>query len=120
MLIIDDEPKICEIIAEILLEAGYKVTCFNSGIGVLDFIRHNQVDLLILDIYMPGMDGMSLINEMKYNDINLSIILLTGLYLKPKEKTKLKEEVFAFIDKPVELQSLMNYVKQATAQIHHH
>lgn len=116
ILVVDDEIKICNLIAEILLEKGYVVSCFCNGRDALKYLTKSEVDLLILDIAMPGMNGIELLNKLKSLNIHIPTIILSAYYLKPRRREELEKEVFSFIDKPVDLDKLVESVGQAVSK----
>lgn len=57
ILVVDDEPSNLTMANRILTDAGYRVSCVKSGEAAVKFLKFNAPDLILLDIYMPGMDG---------------------------------------------------------------
>ncbi len=113
IVVVDDEIKICDLIAEILIDQGFIVSCFTNGHDALQFIKKQKVDLIILDLYMPGMNGLELLKQVKQLDKQEEIIILSALSLEPAVKTEIKKQIFQFIDKPVDLINLVNSVNDA-------
>ena len=79
ILIVDDMPLCLETIAEVLRGAKYKVICAASGQAALDILRRERVDLLLLDVLMPGLDGLAVLGVLRKNERwrGLPVILLT-------------------------------------------
>jgi len=113
IIVIDDESKICLLIKEILEECGYKVDCFLNGYDGIQFIYSNPVDLLILDLYMPGIDGIEVLNRLKNMGIDVPTIILTAWNLDHETKAEIEKDVVSIIDKPVELKRLVELVDEA-------
>ena len=113
ILVIDDESKICILIKEILEECGYKVDCFLNGYDGIEFLLSHSVDLLILDLYMPGIDGIEVLNRLKNIDIKIPTMVLTAWNLDAETKADIDKDVLFIIDKPVELKQLVEYVDEA-------
>ena len=80
ILIVDDEPRIRELIRENLQYSGY--TCEEAGDGsaALSLLTGGGYDLVILDLMMPFMDGMTCLREMRTRRINTPVIILTVFY----------------------------------------
>ena len=78
ILIVDDEPRIRDLIREHLQYAGY--TCEEAGDGsaALTALAQGGIDLMILDIMMPFMDGMTCLREMRTRRISTPVIMLTA------------------------------------------
>jgi len=86
ILVVEDEKKIQEIIADYLKKDGYQTFLADDGIDALMILKNNPVDLMILDIMMPNMDGYSVCRGAREIS-NLPIIMLTA---KQEESEKLK------------------------------
>ncbi len=77
ILIVEDEVKIANILKAYLVKAGYKVGCLDRGDAVVPFVRQNQPALILLDIMLPGADGIEVCREIrKFSDI--PIIMITA------------------------------------------
>lgn len=78
ILICDDEPRIRELIKEYLIAAEYEVSEAGDGGGALAQLGNGGIDLVILDVMMPFMDGMSCLKEMRMRNIHTPVIMLTA------------------------------------------
>ncbi|MHC1728638.1 MAG: response regulator [Syntrophobacteraceae bacterium] len=77
ILVVEDEIKIAELLKDYLAKAGYKVTCLDNGDQVVSFVRQNPPALILLDIMLPGKDGIDVCREIR-NFSNLPIIMITA------------------------------------------
>lgn len=77
ILIVEDEPKLCEVMALYLKKENYDVTCVNDGGDAEDIINNSSFDLIILDIMLPGKDGWTLLRKIKSMG-NTPVILTTA------------------------------------------
>ena len=76
LLIVEDEKQICDMVAKNLYAAGYEVDTCYDGKEALESILSENYDLIVLDLNLPGMDGMELLKELrKYNDETKVLIL---------------------------------------------
>ena len=81
LLIVEDEKQICDMVAKSLYAAGYEVDTSYDGKEALESILSENYDLIVLDLNLPGMDGMELLKELrKYNDETKVLILSCLLY----------------------------------------
>jgi excisionase family DNA binding protein len=78
VLIVDDEPGVRDLLSKSLTLAEYDVDVASDGRGALDRIRTHPYDLLIADLKMPGLDGLSVIREVKRFKTDLPVIIITG------------------------------------------
>ena len=67
ILIVDDDLNLCTVLKEELEEVGYNSNFVNSGFEAMDFLKNNQVDLVLLDLKMPAMDGFDVLKEIEQN-----------------------------------------------------
>lgn len=77
ILIIEDEVKIAQLVSDYLHREGFETTMHHSGSGVLDLIKQKDPDLLLLDLMLPGMDGISICKEIRKTS-QMPIIMLTA------------------------------------------
>lgn len=77
VLVVEDERKIAAVLLEYLQGSGYKVTHLERGDGVIDWLAHQSPDLILLDLMLPGKDGLTICSEVRRNSI-VPIIMLTA------------------------------------------
>ena len=73
ILVVDDERQICDLLSEILANAGWRVVAVNNGEEAVEILKNSRPDLIISDIVMPRMDGLELIRYVKGNDVTSQI-----------------------------------------------
>ncbi len=78
ILVVDDEIHICELYKIELEDEGYSVTVVNSGSEALEVVDNNPPDLIVLDVQMPGMDGIETLEKLLGRDKGIPIILNTA------------------------------------------
>ena len=78
LLLVEDETALSEALSEILNQNGYLTDCVSNGVDGLDYIRTGIYDLVLLDIMLPGMDGLSVLKKMRAEKIHTPVILLTA------------------------------------------
>ncbi len=114
ILVVDDEVDICSAVARILQLEGFLIQVANSGDQALKLLRLNHYDLLILDMYMPGLSGLELLQQVEQMHLNLAIIIMTGhKEFKDIITTLNSELVTDFLLKPVNNQEIISAVNHA-------
>lgn len=78
ILVIDDEPLVCEMLQEILLGAGHAVTCAADGRDAQKKMRGKSMDLILTDIFMPEKDGLETIEAFRRSHPEVKIIAISG------------------------------------------
>lgn len=121
ILIVDDEPAIIKILDRCLKLNGYEVISSLGGNGVMDIITSSDcgIDLIIMDMKMPGVNGLDIIIEMRAKKINIPVIIFTGSIDREKHHNEFKELGFDYDDilqKPVDLYVLLDKIKSKLSQ----
>ncbi len=79
ILVVDDEPTIAEVVARYLVRAGYEVRSVSDGVGALEAVDERRPDLVVLDLMLPGIDGLEVMRRIRDRDRDrIAIILLTA------------------------------------------
>ena len=110
VLIIEDEENISEAIQYNLRQNGYQVLTAEDGLKGLGIIENNQVDLLILDIMLPGMDGLDVCKEIRKTS-NMPIIMLTAKIEEYHKVVGLELGADDYVTKPFSMSELLARVK---------
>lgn len=109
VLIVDDEEKIRLMIKEYCLLENYKVLEAENGIEALNIIKNNCIDIIILDIMMPKMDGISVYQEIK--KLNIPTIILSARSDEIDKLNSFELGVDDYVTKPFSLKELMARIK---------
>jgi CheY-like chemotaxis protein len=78
-VVVDDDPSVREVVSRVLEAAGYRIFQVNSGPAALDLLEreHENVELVISDLQMPGMDGAELLRQVSTRWPDLGIVIIT-------------------------------------------
>ncbi|MCB0403143.1 MAG: sigma-54-dependent Fis family transcriptional regulator [Bdellovibrionales bacterium] len=116
ILVVDDEESIREFFEIMLKREGYQVVCAPNGREALDFLRKNQVDLVISDIQMPEVSGMELLVKVKEMDPELPIIMITAFGSTDTAVEAMKLGAHDYIQKPFKLEEVKIVIAHALEQ----
>lgn len=116
VLIIDDEVMICEAIARILARSGYHSLAANTGKTGIALLSQHEVDVILLDLLLPDMDGLDVAREMIAQNTIVPIIIISAFGSIPRAVEATKLGAYYFLEKPLERERLLITVKNALAQ----
>ena len=101
VLVVDDEEGIRDLLSRTLAMADYDVDTTSDGVSALESIRNDGYKLVIADLRMPGMDGLTLIREVKQINPQLPIIIITGYSSESSAIEAVNLGVAGYLTKPV-------------------
>ena len=78
LLIVEDEKELCDTISKSLYESGYEVDTCYDGHEALDYILTEDYDLIVLDLNLPGMDGMDILRELRKENEETKVLILSA------------------------------------------
>lgn len=113
ILVVDDEPDIRELIQDILVDEGYNVATASNGEEARTAFSSQNPSLTLLDIWMPDIDGISLLKEFKKSNVNANIVMMSGhgTIETAVEATRLGAS--DFIEKPLSMAKLLRGIELA-------
>ena len=100
ILVIDDEEVMREVLESVLSSDGHRVTTAESGEEGLALARTTSFDAVVLDVMMPGMDGIETLRELKRLDDDLPVVLVTAFASVETALAAMKRGAFDYITKP--------------------
>ncbi|MFH1258574.1 MAG: response regulator [Elusimicrobiota bacterium] len=110
ILVVDDEPQIRDIIARFLKKGGYQVCLAADGEEAVQALKNERPHLVLLDIRMPKMDGITALKEIKKIDPTVGVIMTTAFQDEEIAKTTIALGACDYICKPLDLFSLENSI----------
>lgn len=116
LLIVDDDPDICLNLTDIFEDMGYTVDTAENGMEALKLARKQLYDVALLDLKMPGMDGLTLYRELKKIRAGTVAIVVSAYTSQDKETEALAAGAWRVLSKPVELTQLLPIVEEAVRQ----
>jgi two-component system nitrogen regulation response regulator NtrX len=113
IMIVDDEPSIRTSLEGVLEDEGYKVISASDGREALKIMEEEMPDLVLLDIWMPGIDGIETLKRMRAIHLGLQVIMISGHGSIETAVTATKLGAFDFIEKPLSLEKTLVTVQNA-------
>src|SRR5689334_147035 len=116
ILIVDDEVDACRNLSDILTDMGYRVDTAYDGPGALELVREHAYDVALLDLKMPGMDGVELYKRIKAMRSGTVAIVVTAFAASKIAQAAIDAGVAEIISKPVDIQHLLRSVDDTLGQ----
>ena len=116
VLLVDDEELFVTALAKRMAKRGLTVDTAPDGNAALDAVRHRSFDAIVLDLAMPGMDGIETLRKLLAINPDLQIILLTGHGSVQTGVDAMKYGAVDFLEKPADFHELLHKIEQAAAQ----
>ncbi len=113
ILIVDDEPGIRHVLEGMLTEEGYKASSVESGEAALKELAQSDIKLVLLDIWMPGQDGMQVLKEIKERFPNVQVIMMSGHASIATAVKATQLGAADFLEKPLDSEGTLRVIKNA-------
>jgi two-component system nitrogen regulation response regulator NtrX len=116
ILIVDDEPGVRSALSGVLRDEGYEVDAAESGEACLERLARQVYDVVVLDIWLPGMDGLATLTRMRERQIDAQVVIISGHGNVESAVRAIKMGAFDFVEKPLSLEKTVLVVRNALRQ----
>ncbi|HKH73208.1 MAG TPA: sigma-54 dependent transcriptional regulator [Vicinamibacterales bacterium] len=116
ILIVDDEPGVRSALSGVLRDEGYEVDAADSGEACLERLARQAYDVVVLDIWLPGMDGLATLSRMRERQIDSQVVIISGHGNVESAVRAIKMGAFDFVEKPLSLEKTVLVVRNALRQ----
>jgi UDP-3-O-[3-hydroxymyristoyl] N-acetylglucosamine deacetylase len=116
VLVVDDEVSVVQSITGVLEDEGFQVASAKSGKEAIEIFQQEKPDVTLVDIWMPGMDGMEVLKRLKGISSDCPVIMISGHATISTAMTAVKLGAFDFIEKPLSLDLLLQTIHRALDQ----
>jgi len=116
-LVVDDEREFAQTLSDRLIMRDVGSAVAYDGESALDLVSKDEPEIMILDIKMPGINGIEVLRRVKQTNPDIQVIILTGHGTKADRELCIKLGAFAFLEKPVKLEVLSATIKNAKDKI---
>jgi signal transduction histidine kinase/CheY-like chemotaxis protein len=117
ILVVDDESIVVSLVRDALEEEGYAIECASSASEALAVLQAKEIDLVVTDIRMPGMNGIEMVKKARAYRPDMGVIFMTGYANLNSAKDAIKQGAFDYILKPFELDEIRRAVKSAIQKL---
>ena len=104
ILIVDDEPGVRSALSGVLRDEGYNVDAVDSGEACLDRLSRRVFDVVVLDVWLPGMDGLATLARIRERQVDAQVVLISGHGNIESAVRAIKMGAFDFVEKPLSLE----------------
>ena len=112
VLVVDDDPDIRGLLADALAQWGYEIVPAADGVEAVALVQHRLFDAALVDIWMPGMDGLQLLEQIKHHDPTIEVVMMTGDPMVTTAVQALKSGAYDYLVKPLNLDELQHLMSQ--------
>jgi len=116
ILIVDDEPGVRSALSGVLRDEGYTVDAVPSGEACLERLARGPVDLIVLDVWLPGMDGLATLARLRERQVDAQVVLISGHGNIESAVRAIKLGAFDFVEKPLSIEKTVLVVRNALHQ----
>jgi DNA-binding NtrC family response regulator len=111
ILVVDDEESILKFFQRVLKKEEYTVFTADNGKEALELVNRKRPDLVILDLKMPGMNGIEILRQIKRIDENIEVIMITGYGTMKTARIAMRLGAYDYITKPFDVNYIMALIK---------
>ena len=115
ILIVDDEKNIVSSLQEILNDEGYDIVTAEDGLDALEMVQAEPPDLVLLDIWIPGMDGIEVLQAIKTYHPEIEVLVMSGHGTIDTAVKATKLGAYDFIEKPFSVDALLETIASVLA-----
>ncbi|MBD3256956.1 response regulator [candidate division GN15 bacterium] len=113
VLVIDDDVDVCRYLERFLTDQGFVVKYTTEASGVVETIKQDMIQIVLLDVVMPDVDGLELLQKIRRVDSDICIIMLSGYPTFDRAVEAFRSSVFDFLTKPFTNEQLMEVLERA-------
>lgn len=112
ILIVDDDVGMTETLSDILADLGHHVEIASDGFKAIQKVKTHSFDVILMDIKMPGINGVETYKEIKHIQPNAAVMMMTAYSVEDLVAEALKEGVYGVWYKPIEIAKIMKFIEQ--------
>jgi len=113
VLIVDDEPGVRTALSGVLRDEGYAVDAVESGEACLDRVAREAFDVIVLDVWLPGIDGLATLSRIRQRHVEAEVVMISGHGNIESAVRAIKMGAFDFVEKPLTLEKTIKVIENA-------
>ncbi len=118
ILIVDDEPGVRSALSGVMRDEGYAVDAVASGEQCLDRVVREVFDVIVLDVWLPGLDGLATLGRLRQMKVDSQVVMISGHGNIESAVKAIKTGAFDFVEKPLSLEKTVLVIRNALRQRH--
>ncbi|MBM4464604.1 MAG: response regulator [Chloroflexi bacterium] len=111
ILIVDDDGGMCETLSDIIEERGYCTTIALDGHEALEKVKEMDFDVILMDIKMPGMDGVEAFKQIKRIQPETAVVMMTAYAVEDRIREALREGAYGVLYKPFDMERMLDLIE---------
>ena len=115
ILVVDDDRATRQVLRGVLTKANFTVTTANDGVAALEAMRHRRFDLLLLDVWMPRMNGLDLLERLRTRKTRPRVVVMTSDDAPETLLEAVRQQAFTYLHKPIASVELLQTVRDVLA-----
>ncbi len=120
ILLVDDDPTVSETLVGLFDNTEFRFHQLEDGDRALEFIDNNSLDLVLLDVNLPSVNGLDILKQIKDKDSTLPVIIISGFISTENAIQAMKEGAYEYVTKPFQIERLMMTINKAVGDRHGH
>ena len=116
VLIVDDEKDLAYVLNDILKLEGHQATSVLDGYKAIEKIKKTHYDLVLMDIRLPGINGVETFIQIKVIDPEIKVVMMTGFSVEDLIEKALKEGAIAYLHKPFDVQKVIELIQKVISE----
>ncbi len=112
ILVVDDHHGMLQTLTDILKDEDYQVAAAESGIEAIELCQQNEFDIILMDVKMPGLNGVETMRRIKSYITNTRVIMMSAYSVDELKQESLRTGAVAFLQKPIDVEAVIKIIEQ--------
>ncbi len=112
VLVVDDHHGMLHTLTDILKDEDYQVAAAESGIAAIDLCQQNEFDVILMDVKMPGLNGVETLRRIKDYITNTRVIMMSAYSVDELKQESIQAGAIAFLQKPIDIGAVIKIIEQ--------